>query len=136
MPKPVKIARILMLIVAGLSGLLVLVLLLVGGFSSQSLALATWIALPAALNLWLALSLPGAGLGMRRAIIALSAFYILLAVGNLGQGDPRGVTNLMIPAAVIILLTRRSAKEFFQTPKPPAPAQLWLRSFSRTFRRA
>ena len=53
------------------------------------------------------------GTALRRGIIALEVFYVLLALSAIGQGDPRGVVNLVLPAVILVLLFRADAKNHF-----------------------
>lgn len=117
MPRTLKVTRTLMFAVTAFTGLLIVTLLLVVGVGAESLALAAWLTVPGAVNLWLALRLPRAGIGVRRGIIALEIAFILFALAGLGQGDPRGVTNLIIPITILVLVTRPSATRFFRTAK-------------------
>jgi hypothetical protein len=127
MPKPVKAARILMFIVAAITLAVAAILLMVSGVSATSLGLAMWLLLPGVASFVLALKILHGGGGVRRGIIALQLVYLLLALASLGQGDPQGLVNLGFPIAVLILLFRPEARQYF-TPKFARPGRLSLKS--------
>ena len=68
---------------------------------------------PGVISLVLALRIPRGGVGLRRGIIALEIFYVLLAFSRLGAGDARGAVNLVFPVVVLVLLFRRDTKDHF-----------------------
>jgi hypothetical protein len=113
MPKSVRAIRILMFVVAGLTFLTTLAFLAAVGASAETLGTAIWYTLPGVLSLVLALKIPHGGTRLRKGIIALEIVYILLSLGRLGQGDPQGLFNLVIPIVLLVLLFRPAAKDHF-----------------------
>ncbi|MFI6517208.1 hypothetical protein ACIBF1_16760 [Spirillospora sp. NPDC050679] len=113
MPKTVKTIRILMFVVAGITLVTTVAFMITVGVSAASLGAAVWAAFPGVLSLVLALRIPQGRTGLRRGIIALEIFYILLSFSRLGQGDPRGLTNMVLPIAILVLLFRSEVKEYF-----------------------
>ncbi|TDD79601.1 hypothetical protein E1293_22920 [Actinomadura darangshiensis] len=113
MPGPVKAIRTLMFVVAGLTFVTTLALLVAEGVSAESLGTAIWYTWPAVLTLVLALRVPDGGTRLRRGIIALEIFYVLLGLARIGQGDPRGMPNLIIPIVLLVLLFQATAKGHF-----------------------
>ncbi|MGH2813370.1 MAG: hypothetical protein ACRDI1_11775 [Actinomycetota bacterium] len=113
MPGPVKAIRILMFVVAGITFLTTLALLVAEGVGAESVGTGIWYTAPAVVTLALARRIPDGGTRLRRGIIALEIFYILLALGRIGQGDPRGLPNLIIPIVLLVLLFRSTVKSHF-----------------------
>ncbi|GGQ15805.1 hypothetical protein BKA00_006681 [Actinomadura coerulea] len=113
MPNQVKTVRVLMFVAAGLTLVMTLAFFAAVGVTAAAIGAALWFALPGALSLLLALRVPNGGTGLRRGIIALEVFYILLSLARLGQGDPRGVLNLALPIVILVLLFRPEAKAYF-----------------------
>ncbi|MEV3927154.1 hypothetical protein [Actinomadura coerulea] len=113
MPNQVKTVRVLMFVAAGLTLVMTLAFFAAVGVTAAAIGAALWFALPGALSLLLALRVPNGGTGLRRGIIALEVFYILLSLARLGQGDPRGVLNLVLPIVILVLLFRPEAKAYF-----------------------
>lgn len=113
MPNQVKTVRVLMFVVAGLTLLMTLAFLVTVGVTAAAIGAAVWFALPGVISFVLALRIPRGGTALRRGIIALEVFYVLLALSAIGQGDPRGVVNLVLPAVILVLLFRADAKNHF-----------------------
>lgn len=126
MSGPVKAVRILMFVVAGLTFLTTLAFLAADGLSADTIGAAIWSAAPGVVSLVLALRIPGGGPALRRGIIALEIIYILLALGRIGQGDPRGLPNLVIPIVLLVLLFRPAVKGHFSGTAGPAGAGSYL----------
>ncbi|MFI6079465.1 hypothetical protein ACIBBB_00405 [Streptomyces sp. NPDC051217] len=57
------------------------------------------------------------GVRVRWALIAVQVWLIVGALGTLGQGSGRGVTQLVVPVAVTVLIFRRESREWFALPK-------------------
>lgn len=113
MPAPVRVAQVLMFVVAGITFLMTVAFVGSVGVTAAALGAALWIVAPGVVSLLLALRIPRGGVRLRRGIIALEIFYILLAISRLGNGDPRGLVNLVLPVVILVLLFRRDAKEHF-----------------------
>lgn len=113
MPAPVRATQVLMYVTAGITFVMTLAFLVSVGVSAASLGASLWIAAPGVISLLLALRIPRGGVGLRRGIIALEIFYILLSLSRLGNGDPRGAVNLILPIVVLVLLFRRETKDHF-----------------------
>jgi hypothetical protein len=45
---------------------------------------------------------------------------VLLSLSRIGQGDPRGVVNLILPVVILVLLFRPEAKAHFTGNAPAA----------------
>jgi hypothetical protein len=118
MPKSVKAARVLMFVVAGITLMMTVGFLGTVGVTSTALGYAVWGAWPGAASLALALRITSGGTWALRAIIALQVVYLLLSLARLGAGDPRGLVNLAFPIAILVLVTRKAARDHFRTPDP------------------
>ncbi|MES9603938.1 hypothetical protein [Actinomadura sp. NPDC000929] len=113
MPNQVRTVRVLMFVAAGLTLVMTLAFFAAVGVTAAAIGAALWFALPGVLSLMLALRVPNGGTGLRRGIIALEIFYILLSLARVGEGDPRGVLNLVLPIVILVLLFRPEAKAYF-----------------------
>ncbi|GAA4365936.1 hypothetical protein GCM10023088_11860 [Actinomadura verrucosospora] len=113
MPNQVRTVRVLMFVAAGLTLVMTLAFFAAVGVTAAAIGAALWFALPGVLSLLLALRVPNGGTGLRRGIIALEIFYILLSLARVGEGDPRGVLNLILPIVILVLLFRPEAKAYF-----------------------
>jgi hypothetical protein len=113
LPGSVRAAQVLMCVTAGITFVMTLAFLVSVGLTAASLGAALWIVAPGVVSLLLALRIPRGGVGLRRGIIALEIFYVVLALSRLGNGDARGVANLILPVVVLVLLFRRTTKDHF-----------------------
>ncbi|MFF9816215.1 hypothetical protein [Streptomyces sp. NPDC014006] len=57
---------------------------------------------------------------MRIASVVLAGVQILIALGATANGTPGGIVPLGGAIAVIVLLSRRSASQWFGRPRTPA----------------
>ncbi|MFF8398212.1 Tox-REase-5 domain-containing protein [Streptomyces sp. NPDC016172] len=53
-----------------------------------------------------------------RGLLALQAWLIVAALGNVGAGSGRGFTQLFLPILIVVFLTRRESREWFRLPDP------------------
>ncbi|MEV5100419.1 Tox-REase-5 domain-containing protein [Streptomyces massasporeus] len=53
-----------------------------------------------------------------RGLLALQAWLIVAALGNVGDGSGRGFTQLFLPILIVVFLTRRESREWFRLPDP------------------
>ncbi|NGN70453.1 hypothetical protein G5C51_42065 [Streptomyces sp. A7024] len=102
---------------AGLAVLLCFaVLLIADDFSGELVGHLTYELIKPALGLLLCRKMWHRGLWNRRLVIILQAFWILSALGTMGNGDPKGVTQLILPILAIVFITRPGVKDWFQLP--------------------
>jgi hypothetical protein len=107
-------ARVL-LYVGGVIGILgTLGYLVSEGFSAETAGQAVWAVWPAVAAIVLARRVARGGNGLFWAIVVVGVFWVLMGLGELGQGDPRGLTSLVIPVAILILVTRAPARGFLR----------------------
>jgi hypothetical protein len=114
MPRSVRAVRVLMYVVAGLTAVLTLSTLITLGVGWTALIEVSWFALPGIVSFVLAWRIKKGGVGLRRWIIGLEIFYVVVSLTRLVSGDPRGLVNLVLPAVVLVLITRPAAKEYFR----------------------
>jgi hypothetical protein len=114
MPAPVRAARVLMYLVAGLTAVLSAASLLALGVTVGTLGDVAVFALPGVASFALALLIPRGEPRLWRMIIALEAVYVVLSLARLGDGDPRGLVNLVLPVAILVLITRAPARSYFR----------------------
>jgi hypothetical protein len=114
MPRPVRAARVLLFIGAGITVAMTIGALLMAEFSPELLGYLMWFAWPGVAALVIAVMMPHGRTWLFWATVVVSSFWILAALGALGQGNPRGITQLIIPVSTLVLITRRPAREFFQ----------------------
>ena len=56
------------------------------------------------------------GVWVWRGLLALQAWLIVAALGNVGDGSGRGFTQLFLPILIVVFLTRRESREWFRLP--------------------
>ncbi|MGW7494849.1 Tox-REase-5 domain-containing protein [Streptomyces luteogriseus] len=56
------------------------------------------------------------GVWVWRGLLALQAWLIVAALGNIGDGSGRGFTQLFLPILIVVFLTRRESREWFRLP--------------------
>ncbi|MEW2808022.1 Tox-REase-5 domain-containing protein [Streptomyces massasporeus] len=58
------------------------------------------------------------GVWVWRGLLALQAWLIVAALGNVGDGSGRGFTQLFLPILIVVFLSRRESREWFRLPDP------------------
>ncbi|MEU6469060.1 Tox-REase-5 domain-containing protein [Streptomyces massasporeus] len=53
-----------------------------------------------------------------RGLLALQAWLIVAALGNVRDGSGRGFTQLFLPILIVVFLSRRESREWFRLPEP------------------
>ncbi|NEE22485.1 hypothetical protein G3M58_90485 [Streptomyces sp. SID7499] len=56
------------------------------------------------------------GVWVWRGLLALQAWLIAAALGNVEDGSGRGFTQLFLPLLIVVFLTRRESREWFRLP--------------------
>ncbi|MGC4976131.1 Tox-REase-5 domain-containing protein [Streptomyces sp. DT199] len=56
------------------------------------------------------------GVWVWRGLLALQAWLIVAALGNVEDGSGRGFTQLFLPILIVVFLTRRESREWFRLP--------------------
>ncbi|RAY11553.1 hypothetical protein DPM19_30085 [Actinomadura craniellae] len=113
MPSPVRTVRVLLLLAA----LLTLMAALDGGLrigGSEGFGVAFAFALPAVAGLaaaWAIEKRPSRKLWI--AVIVLEVLYLFWQFGRISDGDPFGLLGLVFPIAILVLVSRSSARDYF-----------------------
>uniref|UniRef100_A0AAU2UX09 Uncharacterized protein n=1 Tax=Streptomyces sp. NBC_00003 TaxID=2903608 RepID=A0AAU2UX09_9ACTN len=68
-----------------------------------------------------------AGKGVRTASIILASVQIMMALGGTARGIPGGVFALVGAIVVVVLLSQRTAGEWFRRPRSPHAAAEFAR---------
>ncbi|MFD6529269.1 Tox-REase-5 domain-containing protein [Streptomyces sp. NPDC060184] len=120
MPRALAVAQTLLLVLAAATAVGALGLfgsaLAVDAVDGELLGVVAWAALPGVLAWWLSRRLHEGGNGLRWALTALLLWLAAGGLANLADGSPHGVTQLLVPATVLILLFRRRSREWFLLP--------------------
>lgn len=101
-----------MYVLGGLSCVLAISLVIVYGTSGPVLSGAVYQVVPGVASVWLAIYLRAGRKGVWWGAIALQAVWLFFALGRLGNGDPSGLIGLIIPVVTLVLLLRRSARDY------------------------
>ncbi|RNL85786.1 polymorphic toxin-type HINT domain-containing protein [Halostreptopolyspora alba] len=110
LPTELRWARILLLLFAFLALTVGVSSLWLLGPGTESAASAVYIALPGFLALGFGLRLPRGRRVLFWSIVALQVWLLLKALATVTEQDPRGVTQLVLPIVVLVLVTRRPAR--------------------------
>jgi hypothetical protein len=113
MPGQVTAVRVLLFVLAGLTAVLVVAFLASQEVTAESVGRLLLVALPVAVGLVVAVRIPRGGRVPFWSIVAISGLLVLVALAKLGGGDPTGLTSLVLPGAILVLVTRRPARDFF-----------------------
>ncbi|WP_327355962.1 nucleic acid/nucleotide deaminase domain-containing protein [Streptomyces sp. NBC_01304] len=89
--------------------------LLVAPPSGQLLGRLAYAAAPTTLGLWLALRTRRGGMRTYAGLAAVQIWLTLGALNTMGSGSGRGLTQLLIPAAMAALLHRRDVRDWFRS---------------------
>ncbi|WP_046469652.1 hypothetical protein [Allosalinactinospora lopnorensis] len=112
LPRPLKAARWCLFLTAGISLITGIGGLAAAGVSGATLGTMTWVMLPGILCLAFGLRLRKGGRGLFWSIIAVQALVLLLTLGNLAGGDPRAITQSLLPVLILIFVTRPAARAY------------------------
>ncbi|MGW1027637.1 hypothetical protein ACWD4J_28725 [Streptomyces sp. NPDC002577] len=118
MPRTVVAARVLVFVLFGFTAIGVLgALVAIPSLTGEMLGLLVYAAAPGVAGLVLALKAWTGGRYVRWSLIGVQGLLLLQALGSLGRGDLRGLVQSAMPIAVIVLLSQRSAREWFLLPE-------------------
>jgi hypothetical protein len=112
MPRPVRAAQILLFLGAVFTVLVVVGALLSLQFSVALVVYLVVVVWPGAAGFVIAVRLSRGGRKLFWFAMVVCGFWILEGLASLGGGDPRGITQLIIPVGVVLLLTRPPARAF------------------------
>jgi hypothetical protein len=111
-PAPLRVLRVVLFAAAGLTVLVVLAFLLSTPLTGEAVGRAIWTVWPGVAAFLLAARLDRPSRRTYWLVVGLGVVYVLLSLATVGNGDPRGITNLALPAAILVLVTRRSSRGF------------------------
>ena len=111
LPRSLRITRVLLYTFAGITLLAVVAALFWADLNAETLGALTWVALPGLLALVCALRLRSGGRSLFWIVLALQLLIIVQALGNLGAADPRGVTQLLFPVAILVCVLLRPSRQ-------------------------
>lgn len=112
LPGTLRATRIL-LFVGGIIGVLsTLGYLVAFGADAETLGRLTWSVWPSVAALILAFRLPGGGRKHFIWIVVVGAVWVLMGLAALGRGEPRGLTSIIIPIAILVLVTRPASRRY------------------------
>ncbi|GAA3752983.1 hypothetical protein HDA32_005565 [Spinactinospora alkalitolerans] len=114
LPTDLKVVRILLFVLAGLSAVgVVAALVLVEAVTDAVVGALLWAVFPGVLSLIFGLRLPRGGPVLFWSIAVLQALNLFLAVGNLSEGV-QGITQMLIPILTLVFLLRAPSRRFFR----------------------
>lgn len=114
LPGQVRAVRILLVLGSMFTALLVIGYLMVAGVTPESVGLMVWGGWPGVLAVVLARSLPKGGRRRYWLVIVVAAFWTLGALGDIGNGHPRGLTQLLLPVGILATHLQRASREFYR----------------------
>ncbi|GAA3730854.1 hypothetical protein HDA32_005593 [Spinactinospora alkalitolerans] len=113
LPPDVKVVRVLLFVLAGLSAVgVVAALVLAGAVTDALIGALLWAVFPGVLSLVFGLRLPKGGRVLFWSIVVLQALNLFLAVGNLSEGV-QGFTQMLIPVLTLVFVLRAPSRRFF-----------------------
>jgi hypothetical protein len=117
LPDSVRTLRVLLYVWAGLTLLITVGFLISQAVTAETLGAFIWTIWPGVAAVFIARGIRNGGRKRFWWTVVAGAFGILGALAAIGEGDPRGVTELILPVAVLITVTRPTARAFIQ-PQP------------------
>ncbi|WP_369023354.1 hypothetical protein [Nocardia cyriacigeorgica] len=115
MPAPVRAAQIISWVFGAVGAALMAVAVSADNWELVGALIGGY--LPAVFLVILALGFGVNGNGVRMAAIVAASFGILFGLGGLAQGLPPGLLGLGMCLAIVILLSQRSAADWFKRPQ-------------------
>lgn len=113
-PTQVRVARILLYVVAGGTLLLFTFAFLATDTPREAGAIAGVPILLGAAGLVLGLLVKPGRVAVRIGIIVLEACWLLVAVSRLAQGDVTGVVTMVLPIVLLVLVNAKPARTYFR----------------------
>lgn len=112
MPNPLRGVRVLLFLFGAVSALVLVGGLMATDVDGRVVGRLLWVALPGIVATVLALRLPRGGRGVFWTTIGLQVFSLLQTLGNLGAGQPQGLFQMVLPAVLLILVTRPASRSY------------------------
>ncbi|GAB3242140.1 hypothetical protein [Kineosporia babensis] len=117
MPKSLRWVRGLLYAVGILGVLSAVLYVALFETGAEELGALTWGTWPSVVALFLARRVHRGNRKTFIWIVVIASVLIFMALGALGQGDPRGLTSLILPIAILILVNQRAAKSYLKGPR-------------------
>ncbi|WP_046469868.1 hypothetical protein [Allosalinactinospora lopnorensis] len=118
LPGPLRVARVLLFVLAAITLVTAVAGLAVNAFEATSTAeaagFATALALPGVLAMVCGLRLRKGRRLLLWSLAALMVFMILLALSTIGQGDPRGLIQLLLPSTILVLVLLPTSRVYLK----------------------
>lgn len=111
-PPTLRAVRVILYVVAAMSAIWSVALVIGYGATTENIGYAIYQLLPAVASVIVARKIANGGRVVRRWIIGLQIVWIVFGLSRLGQGDPSGVLGLVLPITSLVLVTRRTAREY------------------------
>ena len=120
LPRPLGVVRVLLLVLFGATVLGGLGLfgsaLAVHAMGAQVLGILLYAAAPGVLGLLLARHVRTGGRRVWWGLVGVQAWLVLGGVANIGDGSAHGLTQLLLPALILVLLLRAQSRSWFSLP--------------------
>lgn len=113
LPTQVKIVRVLLFLTAGCTLLFIAGALAAFGFSAEIAGHLLWLSWPGVVGVIVALKIKKPSRVTFWPIIVVAAFLILDSLGLLGQGEPRGLTTMIIPVLILVFVLHPASRRYF-----------------------
>jgi hypothetical protein len=108
----VRALRAVLVVTAVVTVVTAVAFLAITPVDAAAVGLAVWTLVPGTIALVLSRRLRHARPRTFWAVLGLEAFYVLLALSRVAAGEPQGLTNLVLPVAALVLLTRAPARRY------------------------
>ncbi|CAM5611524.1 MULTISPECIES: Tox-REase-5 domain-containing protein [Streptomyces] len=120
LPGPLTAVRVALLVLFGATVLGAIGLsgsaLAVDAMGAEVLGILLYASAPGVLAALLARHVRTGGARVRWGIVAVQIWLILGGLANLGDGSPDGLTQLVLPVLILVLVNRRGSREWFRLP--------------------
>jgi len=113
LPASVRLVRLLLWLVVGLSVLLAVLTVATYGVSATLVGALLWNVWPAALSLIVALRIRKPSRLQFWLVIVTAGFLLWLSASLLGSGDARGVTTMALPLLLLVAVLWRTSRAHF-----------------------
>ncbi|WP_405188684.1 Tox-REase-5 domain-containing protein [Streptomyces anulatus] len=120
LPRPLVLVRVLLLVLFGATVLGAIGLsgsaLSADAMGAEVLGILLYASAPGVLAALLARHVRTGGARVRWGILAVQVWLILGGLANLGNGSPDGLTQLVLPILIIVLISRAGSRAWFRLP--------------------
>ncbi|MBB4932250.1 peptidoglycan/LPS O-acetylase OafA/YrhL [Lipingzhangella halophila] len=118
LPGPLRAARVLLFGIFGIRAITVAAGVVVSanqaGLTAEAAGAFTYLALPGVLALICGLRLRKGRRLFLGCVVALMVLMVLQALSTLGQGNPQGFTQLILPSIILVLVLLPSSRAYLR----------------------